>query len=342
MSSPEKSFFSSRCPTRVDLAGGTLDCWPLSQFVDRAMTINVAVSVFTGATLSPREDSELVEVAISEEGPFTRFSNLKEFLAAEDEFGLLRKHIEYWLPPTGFQLRTFSQCPVGGGLGASSSLSIALFKVFKSWFQKMGRDKGPRDLYGAVELVHNLEARLLRTPTGTQDYVPAWTGGLNFIDYSAEGMRVHTVEPESEILDEHMLLVYTGRPHNSGINNWQVIKAAVEGDQKVLAALNGIAKVTRELSDTLLSRRWSQIPYLLKREYESRILLTPAFLSPEIERVSELVLAQGAEAVKICGAGGGGCVLVWAGKNQKQKLRDLCLEAGYQVLDSRVVPLQTN
>ncbi|HWU42132.1 MAG TPA: hypothetical protein VN132_01800, partial [Bdellovibrio sp.] len=70
---------------------------------------------------------------------------------------------------------------------------------------------------------------------------------------------------------------------------------------------------------------------------EARVRLAPEFTSPEISRLAELSLQNGAEAVKICGAGGGGCVLVWCPPEKKQGVAHACQKAGFQVMDAKPV-----
>ena len=46
----------SSAPTRIDLAGGTYDIWPLYLLHDRAQTINAALSLRAHCTLTSRRD----------------------------------------------------------------------------------------------------------------------------------------------------------------------------------------------------------------------------------------------------------------------------------------------
>src|SRR5215210_4063635 len=50
-------------PTRIDLAGGTYDIWPLYLFHDRAQTINAALSLRASCTLESREDERVVLIS---------------------------------------------------------------------------------------------------------------------------------------------------------------------------------------------------------------------------------------------------------------------------------------
>ena len=45
----------SSAPTRIDLAGGTLEMWPLYLFHEGARTLNAAISLRTGLTVETRE-----------------------------------------------------------------------------------------------------------------------------------------------------------------------------------------------------------------------------------------------------------------------------------------------
>ena len=63
----------SSAPTRIDLAGGTYDIWPLYLFHDRAQTINAALGLRARCTLTERTDGRvrLVSDDTGEEVPPT-------------------------------------------------------------------------------------------------------------------------------------------------------------------------------------------------------------------------------------------------------------------------------
>lgn len=328
-------------PTRVDLSGGTLDCWPLHLFVPRAVTINLAIDIHTGVELEPRTDSRIV-LEIADLGETKLYQNIDELLSAEDgSVGLLREVIRYFAPTLkaqgkGFRLKTYSDSPIGGGLGGSSSLCITLLSAFFQWLGiSLAVEK-------TVELAHNIEGRVLHTPTGTQDYVPALLGGLNQLTYLDSGLEIKSLPFQLEQVSGFLGLVYTGRPHHSGINNWQVIKKAVEKDAPTLKALNDIAEISLRVAEVCHSQNWSELPGLLNQECEARIALSPVFTSPEIEELREAAKNLGADASKICGAGGGGCVLVWADPSVHVKLAEECQKRKFRHLEISAVPALQN
>ena len=78
--------------TRVDLAGGTLDCWPLYLLVGDCVTVNLAISISTRAILEEREDAQ-IEVDVRDLKYKKTFKNLNEFMDCQDaDLRLVQMH----------------------------------------------------------------------------------------------------------------------------------------------------------------------------------------------------------------------------------------------------------
>ncbi|MES2965162.1 MAG: galactokinase [Bdellovibrionota bacterium] len=319
---------SIKSPTRVDLAGGTLDCWPLYLFLGDPVTVNVAIDIFTYVELKELEGTR-IELHSSDLDARKTFPNLEACLAdKEPAFDLVRAHLKYWKPKKGFALSTRSESPVGGGLGGRSSLCISLLKAFTEWNGIV------MDPYEMVRLASHLEAQVLLKPTGTQDYFPPIFGGLNFITYGAPGPRVEVKAIDQDLFRDRFVLVYTGRSHHSGINNWQVIKNWLDGDERTRGALARLAEISGEMKRALVEDRTNDLPMIFAQEYEARTELSSGFSSPEIRRLSELARKEGAVA-KICGAGGGGCVLIWCPDRQSEAVKKSITGAGFEILPTK-------
>lgn len=304
-----------KSPTRIDLSGGTLDCWPLYSFLSGSYTVNLSIDIFTHVELEELPSSKTIEVHLVDLDYKKSFSDYNEFIKNSDpELKLVQVILEHFRPEFGFKLKTSSESPVGGGLGGSSSLTISILKAF---LKACGQSLTPHQM---VTLAHNLEAEILMTPTGTQDYYPAVQEGLNIITYSHAGFSSECIKYDKFDFGDKLFLVDTGKAHHSGLNNWQVIKAAVEKDQKVLKHLKNIKLISEDCVRAIHNNQWQELPKLFKNEFDERVGLTPAFTSPEIETLKTQLLEDGAEAVKICGAGGGGCVLVIADPSMHSQL----------------------
>lgn len=320
--------FEVKSPTRVDLAGGTLDCWPLYLFLGDPVTINVAIDIFTYAHLKERSDKK-IELITADLNANKTYSNLDECLKDTDPaFELVRAHLQYWKPAKGFTLSTRSESPVGGGLGGSSSLCISLLKAFSKWMERpLAEDE-------MVRVASHIEAQILLKPTGTQDYFPPIHGGVNYIQYGVPGPQASVKKIDQDLFRDRFLLVYTGRSHHSGINNWQVIKQWLDGDEKTRASLARLAAISKKMKAALDENRVNDLPAIFGEEYEARTQLSDGFSSPEIRKLSEIAKSQGAVA-KICGAGGGGCVLIWCPDRQIEKVRAALAKTEFQVLPTK-------
>ncbi len=324
-------------PTRVDLAGGTIDLWPLYNFVGHAQTINVAIDVLTKVVLTPRNDQKIILESIDLKVK-KEYLNLHEALADSDQrMRLLQTQLQFWQPNHGFELVTSSQSPVGGGLGGSSSLTISLLKAFSILMKQPFKD-----VHQMVHVAHNLESEILGTPTGTQDYYPAASGGVNILKYSTWGIAQEVIEIPIE-LNNYFMLIYTGKSHHSGMNNFAVMTDAVAKDQNTLQCLKELRDIAIDTISAVKAKKFALIPECFRREFSARIRLAPEFSSPEIEKLAELSLQNGADAVKICGAGGGGCVLVWCAPEKQAQVRDACHKAGFQVMPTKLInPLKSS
>ena len=319
---------SVKSPTRVDLSGGTLDCWPLYLFLGNPVTVNVAIDIFTYADLKELPGKE-IELHSHDLNARKKYASLEAAISdTEPAFDLVRAHLRFWKPQKGFSLSTRSESPVGGGLGGSSSLCISLLKAFSAWLEE------PLEPYEMVRIASHLEAQTLLKPTGTQDYFPPIFGGVNFITYGVRGPQVEVSEIDQNLFEGRFLLVYTGRSHHSGINNWQVIKNWLDGDPQPRRALEKLAVVSNEMKAAIVDGRLKDMPALFAREFSARTELSEGFSSPEIRRLNELANSVGANA-KICGAGGGGCVLVWCPDRQIDRAREVIAKEGFTVLPAQ-------
>jgi D-glycero-alpha-D-manno-heptose-7-phosphate kinase len=319
-----------KSPTRVDFAGGTLDLWPLFNFIENSKTINAAIDIYTKAELTKFENQE-VHIEIDNVKFKKKYKNIDLALKDKSEkLDLIRPILEYFKPSFGFHIKTSSESPVGGGLGGSSSLMISIITAF---CEATETRMPTLDL---VRLAHNMEAQVLKKPTGTQDYIPPIEGGVNLIHYGYDDIKIEKLFIPQEVFDKHFLLVYTGKPHHSGFNNWQVLKKSIDGHKPTLRYLSGLRDVAHLLLDKIQKNNWD-FKDVFKMEYKYRSSISKSFSSAEIKKLEKIALKNGAQSIKICGAGGGGCVIVWCMPGQKEKVMNACQKKGFQVLKAKIV-----
>jgi D-glycero-alpha-D-manno-heptose-7-phosphate kinase len=317
---------TARAWCRVDLAGGTLDIWPLGLLHPGAVTVNVAIDVAVQVSVEPARDRYSVR-----QGELRVAAAAPRELAAEAEgalVGLVAEALD--LPPLAATLDSSS--PRGGGLGASSAMVVALIAAAEEAFDL------PRSTVGRrAAMARDVEARLMGLPTGIQDHYAALLGGALEIRHRPGGEVVRRLEIDAEALAASLLVVYTGQSHFSAGQNWQVVRRRLDGEPEVTTLLARIAEVAGGAALALAAGDLEQLGAAMGEEWSLRRRLAAGISTPAIERLLEVAAAGGAWGGKACGAGGGGCLAVLCAADRRADIAARLEGAGGQLLPARPV-----
>jgi D-glycero-alpha-D-manno-heptose-7-phosphate kinase len=316
----------SSAPTRADLAGGTVDIWPLYLFHPGAMTVNFALSLRAHVRIETRADNRLILESRDRGIRFeTTLDRLNE-LARDERLELVSKMVHFFRPETGFHLIAHSEAPAGAGISGSSALAIALIGALNSL---VGNRYQKRQFIG---IAANIETTVIKVPAGLQDYYPAFYGSTSCIHLDLDGVdREHLAVDESEI-ERRFVICYTGEPRHSGINNWEMFKRHIEGDRDVFTSFDRIRDAAVQMRDALLANDWNSVAETMRAAYPNRKRLAPGITTPHMDDLVEKALANGAEAAKVCGAGGGGCIAFLCTEGRKPDVERALTEAGGEIL----------
>ena len=112
-------------PTRVDLAGGTIDIPPLFLFHEGAATVNFAVDLLAHCNIETRDDDRIFIESVDRGDKFEIALSDLPSLKKEPRLELLSKLVYFFKPTVGFNMVTRSEAPAGAGLAGSSTLNIA-------------------------------------------------------------------------------------------------------------------------------------------------------------------------------------------------------------------------
>src|ERR1700693_4278927 len=233
----------SKAPTRVDLAGATLDIWPLYLFHPGALTVNVAISRYASCVIETnRPGSEEIKLVSRDTKREESFSSLAELAkAGRYRLPLLAEIVKFFRPPGGFTLTTDSEAPAGAGIGGSSAMAVAICAALDR-FTGAGKSK--------VDWIHiRRDAGGIRIngPTGTQDHYPPAFGGAAAIELPPGGEHRVELRVNLDQLERRVMVCYTGKPRQHGINNWEVFKAQIGGNRAVQNGLERISEVAQEM-----------------------------------------------------------------------------------------------
>jgi D-glycero-alpha-D-manno-heptose-7-phosphate kinase len=314
---------SASAPTRIDLAGGTIDIWPLYLFHAGAQTLNAAISLRARAWVEARPD-ERIEL-VSED--IDKQENLSFDQLPQDETLPLLAKLAHRFGARGIRLTTRGESPAGAGIAGSSALNIAVCGALAAY---TGQDLEGEAL---LDIAKDVEAQVIKVPTGLQDYRPAYYGGIAAVELHAGQPKRVALEVDAFDLQQRIVLCYTGEPRNSGTNNWEITKRHIDGDQHVFDCFERIRDTAAAMREALVRGDWDATAKALVTEWENRKRLAPGVTTPAIDTLIARATAAGATAAKVCGAGGGGCLFCLALPDDVPAVRDALAEGGATILD---------
>jgi D-glycero-alpha-D-manno-heptose-7-phosphate kinase len=329
-SQPDRRGVLAQAPCRADLAGATIDLWPLYLFHPGSVTVNFALSILTTCRITPLK-GKAIRLKSVDTRREEQFADLDALCCAKKfKHPLAARLVQFFQPEGGFELETTSESPAGAGIAGSSALMIATTGALTRY---TGRRLGKEEMRA---LAQNVEAQLINVPTGCQDYYPALYGGVSAIHLDTDAPRREALPVSPEEIESQFLLVYTGAPRASGINNWEVFKAHIDGDRKVIRNFERMAEISRAMHGALSGGDWDDVARLLQEDWKFRKANYARISTPLIDRLVAVAAKNGARAAKVCGAGGGGCVVFMVRREAKQRVADALRRAGARLLPFRV------
>ncbi|MBI2189299.1 MAG: GHMP kinase [Acidobacteria bacterium] len=301
-------------PTRIDFAGGTLDIWPLYLFHPGAQTVNAAISLRARAAVETRSDDRVVIHSL-DTGATVEADHWQK-LRDSRQLRLLAL-LCHFFEARGITLTTSSESPAGAGIAGSSALNVAVCAALAEWNR-------------------TVEAQAIAVPTGVQDYRPALFGGVAAVELDVDGVRRVPLEVDPAELDRRLVLCYTGEPRNSGTNNWEIMKKHIDGDRHVVDCFDRIRDAAAAMRDGLTRADWAAVGRAMADEWDTRKRLAPGVSTPVIDQLIDQATRAGADGAKVCGAGGGGCLVCIGPPERRDAIRASLTAGGARLLDVRI------
>lgn len=300
----------TRTPLRISFAGGGTDLpgfyrreygAVLSTTIDKYLYVTVKRhgALFNEGFRLNYSDTEHVQ----------RLDDIKNHIAREC-LRLLR--IE---PP--MYISTVADLPEFSGLGSSSSFAVGLLNALHVF-------RGERVSAGQLaEEASHVEIEVLKRPIGKQDHYAAAFGGLNVLCFLPDGHV--TVEHQTlpggtlQTLFEHLALFWTRIRRDAS----SVLREQQDNIDRKLELLRAMREDARTLQGLIRNGfdplRFGQVldaTWALKRQLASGIS------NERIETWYRKAKEAGAVGGKICGAGGGGFLLLVIPPDRKDAVRE--------------------
>ena len=211
-----------------------------------------------------------------------------------------------WLNINDIRLTYESDLPAQSGLGTSSSFAVGMLGAF---YALKGEYADKRKL--ADDAIY-LERTLCEEAGGIQDQIAASFGGLNRIDFSADGYTVRPliIGPErKKLLNDSLLLYFTGFSRYSPIIQKKTHKALQDCTSKLLE----LYRIVDEAEQILVDEKsdLNEFGKMLGYTWNLKRGITDSISNGVIDEQYDKAIRAGALGGKLLGAGGGGFLLLY-------------------------------
>jgi D-glycero-alpha-D-manno-heptose-7-phosphate kinase len=292
-------------PLRISFVGGGTD-FPHHYDEHGGAVLSATIDHHVRVTIRPRLDRQ-VTVRSLDLGHLVEY-HLDEGPEYDGVMDLAKAAIERIGVAGGIDVDIRSDAPAGSGLGGSSALVVAMIAALAAL-----RDI-PMTADELARLSYSIEREDLAISGGFQDQYAAVFGGFNLIEFTRDRVRVIPVRIADGTLEEleaKLLLCYTGSVRrNVGIIDRQIAMWR-EGREETRMGLKELHELAYVMRDAVEAGDTDELGARLRDAFESKMRMNPSIAEhTAIEEMLARAHRAGATGGKVCGAGGGGYLLI--------------------------------
>jgi D-glycero-alpha-D-manno-heptose-7-phosphate kinase len=296
----------AKAPLRLSFAGGGTD---LPHYFEEhgGAVLSSTINRYAYVTVFARQDTD-IRIRSLDLGQLVQFS-LDGAPSYDGVLDLAKAAIQRIGLKHGIDMDIRIEAPPGSGLGGSSALTAA---VLGSLSATNGHAFG---FYDLAEMNYLIERVDLKIAGGKQDQYATTFGGFNLIEFYAGRVVVTPLRIDRAVLNDleaHLLLCYTGqvRPRLGLID--QQVRLYQEGRKETIAGMRRLHEMVGEMKESLVTGRLHHFGELLHEGYLNKKRMNPSITEgTRADELYETALRNGAVGGKLCGAGGGGYLLLY-------------------------------
>jgi D-glycero-alpha-D-manno-heptose-7-phosphate kinase len=315
----------SRTPFRVSLAGGGSDFREYYRHGGGAV-VSMAIDRYMYVTVNRRFDDSL-RVSYTRTEIVDRLDDLHH--------DIIREALRRTGVTRGVEVTTIADLPAGIGLGSSSTLTVG---VLNALYAMQGVWKSPAEL---ARQACEIEIDVLAHPIGKQDQYIAAFGGLQHVRFHAdETVSVQPVvcpQATRDRLVRSLLLFFTGVVRNAGSVLTEA-KRRMASEAATRTAIDGIVAHAEAVQQSLASGRLRTVGEILHASWELKKQMASNVSNPSLDALYSAARQNGAIGGKVAGAGGGGCLLLFAPPARQAGLRRMLVERGLKQVPFTLEP----
>jgi len=305
----------TQTPLRISLAGGGTDFRGFYEQED-GFVVSSAIDKYVFVIVKERFDDRI----------YINYMK-KEIVDYVDEIQheLVREAMKITGVEHGVEITMLADVPSeGSGLGSSSSITVGLLNALYMYQgEQVPAERLARE---ACEI----EIERCSKPIGVQDQYIAAYGNLRTFRFRASGQveveRIPLSDTQKRVLGSNLLLFFTAKTRKSSVILTEQ-KAHIADRMTVLRRLKQYAI---EAKGCIGEGRFDEVGRILKESREFKKQMAGKISTGDIDEMYDKALSAGALGGKICGAGGGGFLLVYVQQEWQNAVRE-ALE-GYREL----------
>jgi len=333
-----EKIIKARTPVRVDFSGGWTDVALFTE-ESKGFVVNAAINIYSYVTVKKFSDSEVpakpelrnksVRIYSADFDVYEEAEEVRR-LEYNGNVDLAKAAIKQMGMRGGIDIITRSNAPAGSGLGTSASMGVALIGALSAFSGKLLLP------YEFAEQASLIEQRELGILGGKQDHYASALGGINFMEFIGEEVKVSKLLLSQGViceLEKNLVLCYTGKSRLSGDIHHRVREAYQKSEPKTRQALKNLKSIAFEMKNALLSEDLESFGKLLNENWENQKELHSSVTNPQIDEIIRIAKTNGAIGGKACGAGGGGCLLLYVQPDLEHIVRRKLEENNVTVID---------
>lgn len=322
-----------KTPVRIAFAGGGTDVEPYASD-HGGFVINTTINIYFRCVFTKREDN-LIQIYSNDKFFPYKFDTIEVTNIEYQPNDFFEATFSLMKPRIGMDLYVHGEPPKKAGLGASASLCTCLISgISKLEDREINLDK-------IAEQAYHVEQNILQNVGGRQDQYAAVNGGLNGIHFlgnsNVKVRKLSISDSFKREIEKNLILFYTGEPHTSGNIVKEQVNFYVKHKEKATIFLDKLKEIAHQVEDSLISEDFETFGKLLTKDLENKAKFNPLLTTEYMSALHQMILNNGGIGGRVCGAGGGGCMLWLIKSGARPRILNLLSDKQGKVIDFKLV-----